>query len=138
MRRVLPRLVFCILAFARPASAQIAMPDGVALSPFPVLQSPAAYTTYGDGDGGVWAVFLGAQSGSALYAQHIRNDGSFYPGFDAAPRVYANSGTLAKFKSSRRFLAICWTERVPLNWDANCASATVSWRFCTRSNPSRV
>src|SRR5438552_8033798 len=26
--------------------------------------------------------------------------------------------------SSRRFFAICWTERIPLNCEANCASAT--------------
>ena len=94
MRHLLPRLVLCILALARTASAQIAMPEGVALSPFPVLQSPAEYTTFGDTDGGVWAVFLGAQAGSGLYAQHVRPDGSYADGFSAAPRRYAKSGTL--------------------------------------------
>jgi hypothetical protein len=94
VRRVLPRLVFCILAFTSAASAQIAMPEGVALSPFPVLQSPAGYTTFADVEGGVWAVFLGAAPGSALYAQHVRSDGSYYPGFNANARTYANRGTL--------------------------------------------
>src|SRR5262245_43750887 len=97
VRRVLPRLVFCNLAlfsFAGPGAAQIAMPDCVALSPFPVLQSPAAYTTFADPQGGVWAVFLSSQSGSALYVQHVRNDGSFAEGFNASARRYAKSGTL--------------------------------------------
>src|SRR5262252_11073363 len=70
------------------------MPGGVALSPFPVLASPAEYTTFDDTGGGVWSVFLGAQSGSGLYAQHIRSDGSFESEFSAAGRRYANSGTL--------------------------------------------
>jgi hypothetical protein len=86
--------VLCILALARTASAQIAMPGGVALSPFPVLQSPAGYTTFDDTDGGVWAVFMGAQTGSGLYAQHVRADGSYSDGFTAAARRYAKSGTL--------------------------------------------
>jgi len=94
LRRVLPRLVLCILALARTASAQIAMPGGVALSPFPVLESPAAYRTFDDNQGGVWAFFLGAQSGSGLYAQHVHWDGSYQSGFDAAARLYAKSGTL--------------------------------------------
>jgi len=94
VRHQLPRLVLCILALARTASAQIAMPEGVALSPFPVLQSPAEYTTFDDTDGGVWAVFLGAQPGSALYAQHVGPDGSYAQGFSAAARWYARSGTL--------------------------------------------
>ena len=94
MRRVLPRLVLCILALARTASAQITMPEGVALSPFPVLQTPAQYGTFGDGDGGLWAAFLSAQSGSGLYLQHVRADGSYADGFDAAARAYAQGGTL--------------------------------------------
>ena len=112
MRRVLPRLVFCILAIARPATAQIAMPEGVALSPFPVLQNPAAYTTFADVEGGVWAVFLGAQPGSALYAQHVRSDGSFYPGFNASARSYADRGTLVNNMSAAPDglggMALCW------------------------------
>ena len=94
MRRVLPRLVLCILALARTASAQIAMPEGAALSPFPVLQSPAAYTTFGDAQGGIWAMFLSAQPGSGLYGQHIRDDGSYANGFTASARTYAKRGTL--------------------------------------------
>jgi len=94
VRRLFPRLVLCILALARTASAQIAMPAGVALSPFPVLQNPVQYTTFDDTDGGIWAVFLGAQSGSGLYAQHIRGDGSYENDFSAAGRRYARSGTL--------------------------------------------
>ena len=94
MRHLFPRLVLCILALARTASAQIAMPGGVPLSPFPVLESPAEYTTFDDGQGGIWSVFLGAQAGSGLYAQHIRSDGSFENDFSSAGRRYANSGTL--------------------------------------------
>jgi hypothetical protein len=88
--------VFCILAltFSRTAAAQIAMPEGVALSPFPVLQSSAAYTTFDDTEGGVWAVFLGAQSGSGLFVNHVRSDGSYGDGFSAAARLYAKNGTL--------------------------------------------
>ena len=95
MRHLLPRLVLCILALAPTASAQIAMPGGVALSPFPVLQSPTPeYTTFDNGGGGIWSVFLGAQSGSGLYAQQIRADGSYENDFSAAARRYAKSGTL--------------------------------------------
>jgi len=94
VRRVLPRLVLCILALARTASAQIAMPGGVALSPFPVLQTPAEYSTFGDGDGGIWAAFLSAQPGSGLYLQHVRADGSYADPFDAGARAFAHSGTL--------------------------------------------
>src|ERR1041385_1170318 len=100
VRHLLPRLVLCILALAPTASAQIAMPEGVALSPFPVLQSPVEYTTFDDGGGGIWAVFLGAQSGSGLYVQHIRADGSFENDFSAAARWYAKSGTLVNNISS--------------------------------------
>ena len=70
------------------------MPEGVALSPFPVLQSPVGYTTFDDTGGGIWAVFMGAQSGSGLYAQHVRPDGSYENDFSAAARRYAKSGTL--------------------------------------------
>ena len=94
MRHLFPRLVLCILALARTASAQIAMPGGVPLSPFPVLQNPVQYTTFDDTQGGIWSVFLSAQTGSGLYAQHIRSDGSFENDFSAAARRYANSGTL--------------------------------------------
>jgi hypothetical protein len=94
VRRLFPRLVLCILALARTASAQIAMPEGVALSPFPVLQSPVQYATFDDASGGIWAVFLGAQSGSGLYAQHIRPDGSYENDFPPSGRRYAKSGTL--------------------------------------------
>ena len=94
MRRVLPRLVLCILALARTASAQITMPEGVALSPFPVLQSPLQYTTLDDTQGGLWAAFLSAQPGSGLYVQHVRADGSYADGFGANARLYAQGGTL--------------------------------------------
>ena len=40
-----------------------------------------------------------------------------------------NSIRRADFKSSRRFFAICWTDRMPLNCDANCASSEVSFSF---------
>ena len=90
MRRTLPHLLLGILALARPAAAQIAMPQGVALSPFPV--SSPSYT-FGDGAGGVWAVFQGAQAGSALYAQHVFADGAYAPGFSATARAIARSGT---------------------------------------------
>ena len=71
------------------------MLGGVALSPLPVLQSPPSYTAFNDGEGGVWAVFLGAQTGSPLYAQHLLTDGSFDIGFDASARALTTSGTLA-------------------------------------------
>jgi hypothetical protein len=94
VRHQLPRLVLCILAIARTASAQIALPGGVALSPFPVLQNAAGYTTFDDTGGGIWAVYQGAQSGSGLYAQHLRSDGSYENDFTSAGRTYAKSGTL--------------------------------------------
>ena len=93
VRRTLPHLLLAILAFAGPAVAQIAMPNGVALSPFPVAQQPAAYQTFGDGAGGVWAVFQGAQVGSALYAQHVDINGGYALGFRAAARAITHSGT---------------------------------------------
>lgn len=93
VRRTRPHLLLAILALAGPAAAQIAMPQGVALSPFPVSQAPAAYQTFGDGDGGVWAVFQGAQAGSALYAQHVYPDGGYAPGFSAKAAAITHSGT---------------------------------------------
>jgi hypothetical protein len=82
--------LLAIIAFARPATAQI----DVALSPFPVQQQPVGYQTFGDGSGGVWAVFQGAQSGAALYAQHVLANGAYAAGFGPAARQVAHSGTL--------------------------------------------
>src|ERR1043166_4783829 len=90
VRRTLPHLLLAIIAFARPATAQI----DVALSPFPVQQQPVGYQTFGDGSGGVWAVFQGAQSGAALYAQHVLANGAYAAGFGPAARQVAHSGTL--------------------------------------------
>lgn len=85
MRRLLPLLLLLVcLVPSSPAWAQIAMPGGVALSPFPVSQVPAAYVTFADGGGGLWAVFQGAEPHSGLYATHVNPDGSFAPGFGAA------------------------------------------------------
>ncbi len=93
MRRTLPLALLCILASPLAASAQIAMPDGVALSPFPVLQTPSSFPTFADAAGGVWSVFIGAHAGSALYAQHVRDDGSYAPQFSAAAMALTHSGT---------------------------------------------
>src|SRR5262245_15571771 len=49
-----------------------------------------------------------------------------------------NSSCRADFKSSRRFFAICCTERAPLNCEPNWASSEVSFNFWTRSKPSLV
>lgn len=71
-------ILLLILACPVPTAAQIATPEGVQLSPFPVLQAPSSYPSFSDGDG-MWTVFIGDHPGSALYAQHIRGDGSFAP-----------------------------------------------------------
>ena len=73
------RLLILLLILACPATtaAQIATPEGVTLSPFPVLQAPSSFPSFPDGEGGMWSVFLGDQPGSAMYAQHIRDDGSW-------------------------------------------------------------
>lgn len=94
MRRTLPQLLLAILALSGTAAAQIAMPEGVALSPFPVSEQPAAYSTFADGDAGVWAIFQGARAGSALYAQHLYSDGAYAPGFSAKARAITRSNTL--------------------------------------------
>src|SRR4029453_1035349 len=49
-----------------------------------------------------------------------------------------NSSCRADFKSSRRFFAICCTDRAPLNCEPNWASSEVSFNFWTRSKPSLV
>jgi hypothetical protein len=69
------------------------MPDGVALSPFPVSQTPAAYVTFPDGAGGVWAVYQGASAGSGLFASHVNADGSYAPGFNAQGKRIARDGS---------------------------------------------
>src|SRR5262245_4315327 len=69
------------------------MPEGVFLSPFPVLETPASFPTFSDGYGGVWSVYLGAHPGSALYASHINGDGSYAPGFSVLPRALTLPGT---------------------------------------------
>ena len=94
MRRSLPPLLLLVcLVLSGPARAQIAMPEGVALSPFPVSQTPAAYVTFPDGAGGVWAVYQGASAGSGLFATHINSDGSYAPGFNAQGRRIARDGS---------------------------------------------
>ncbi len=95
MRRTL--LLALALALASPSrpAAQIATPEGVALSPFPVLESPPSYPMFPDGWGGVWAVFLGAQPGTPLVANHIHGDGSYQPGYSAAGLALAAGGTQA-------------------------------------------
>lgn len=75
LRRLL--ILLFILAFPLQSAAQIATPEGVVLSPFPVLQAPASYPSFADDAGGMWSVFIGDHPGSALYAQHIRDDGSW-------------------------------------------------------------
>jgi hypothetical protein len=80
---------------AAPASAQIGLPGGVALSPIPVLQSPPSYPTFNDGQGGVWGVFLGTATDSPLDAQHLRTDGSYDMGFGPSALALTDVGTLA-------------------------------------------
>lgn len=94
MRRLFPAilLLICVLP-STPARAQIGMPQGVALSPFPVAQNPAGYVTFPDGGGGVWAVFQGADPRSGLYATHVNSDGSFAPGFNASARRIARDSS---------------------------------------------
>lgn len=74
-RRLLPLLL--ILASPLPSTAQIATPEGVTLSPFPVLRVPSSFPSFVDGQGGMWTVFIGDHPGSALHAQHIREDGAW-------------------------------------------------------------
>lgn len=93
-RHPLLPLLALLLALAVPARAQISMPDGVALSPFPVAQNPAAYVTFGDGVGGLWAVFQGATPGSGLFVRHVDADGTPGLGFTQDPKRIADDGTL--------------------------------------------
>ena len=93
MRRTLPHLAFTILAFAGPATAQVAMPQGVALSPGAVLQVPASYPTFGDGAGGVWVAFVAAGPGGALYVQHVTGDGPPGMGFTRVARALTQRST---------------------------------------------
>lgn len=93
MRRALLLTLLCLLGPPPRAAAQIAMPEGVFLSPFPVLQSPAVHPTFPDGQGGVWSVFLGAQPGSALYANHVHADGSYAPNFNAQAKALTSPAT---------------------------------------------
>lgn len=92
MQRRLFILLF-ILAFPLPTAAQIATPEGVSLSPFPVLQLPASYPSFSDGGGGVWTAFIGDHPGSALYAQHILDDGAWASPFTAAGWRLTDPGT---------------------------------------------
>lgn len=80
VRRTLPHPSLIILVFATAASAQISMPEGVLLSPFPVALSPPAHVTFRDGFGGVWSVFQPDSAGGGLYSNHINDDGSYGPG----------------------------------------------------------
>lgn len=72
-------ILLFILALPLPSAAQIATPEGVTLSPFPVLQAPTSFPSFPDGQGGMWSVFIGDHPGSALYAQHIYQDGAWAP-----------------------------------------------------------
>ncbi|MCE9626762.1 MAG: hypothetical protein K8R56_02460, partial [Candidatus Eisenbacteria bacterium] len=87
MRPQLRHLMLCILlVVAAPTRAQIAMPEGAALSQRAVAQSPSNYAVTGDGTGGVWAVYQTAEPGGPLYVNHINSDGSQGMGF-AGPRA---------------------------------------------------
>ena len=96
VRRTLPQLLLAIFACTGTAAAQI----DVALSPFPVLQIPAAYQTFGDGSGGAWGVFQGATPGAGLYAQHVLANGNLAARFTPAGLLVANSGTLVNGMSA--------------------------------------
>lgn len=92
MRPLLRHLALCIvLVVAAPVRAQIGMPGGVALSPFPVAQNPANHVVFGDGSGGLWAVFQAAEPGGALYVNHVNADGSQGLGFSGARALTVRS-----------------------------------------------
>lgn len=91
MRGTAPRLLLLILLVHGPAAAQVAMPDGVALAPFPV-SAPTVFA-FPDTEGGTWSFFLGAQAGSPLYAQHVNSDGSYAPGFNSQARALTRANT---------------------------------------------
>ena len=93
MRRLRLLTLLFILASPLPSAAQIATPAGVALSPFPVLQTPSSFPTFAESESGVWSVFIGEQPGSALYAQHMRDDGSWASGFTSAAIALTDPGT---------------------------------------------
>lgn len=94
VRPLLRHLAFLILlSIAAPVRGQIAMPGGVALSPRAVAQNPANYVVFGDGDGGVWAVFQTAEPGAPLYVNHVDTDGSYAPGFSSKPRALTQRST---------------------------------------------
>ena len=94
VRPLFRHLAFLILlSVAAPVRAQIAMPGGVALSPRAVAQNPANYAVFGDGDGGVWAVFQTAEPGAPLYVNHVDADGGYAQGFSSKPRPLTQRST---------------------------------------------
>ena len=117
-RAVLPLLVL-LAAIACPALAQIAMPAGVALSPFAVQQSPLTAFAFTDGVGGAWAVFQGAGTNNGLWVNHINTDGSYGPRFNAAARMISLANTSVNNVSCAPDgvggAVICWFGASPRN-----------------------
>lgn len=110
-RPLLLALLFSLVSPHR-STAQVATPEGVALSPFPVLESPPSYATFSDGWGGIWAFYLGAHPGTAVHANHVHLDGAYQPGFGAQSRSLTATGTQANGVSAA--------------WDG-LGGAVVSW-----------
>lgn len=87
MRPQFRHLALCILlVVAAPVRAQIAMPEGAALSQRAVSMNPANHVVAGDGAGGVWAVYQTAEPGGPLFVNHIDADGLPGQGFNG-PRA---------------------------------------------------
>ncbi len=101
------------------AMAQIAMPQGSALSPFPVSQSPLNCFAFGDLAGGTWGVFQGASPNTGLWANHVNADGSYAQRFNAAarPLAYANTSVnnVSAAPDGIGGLVVCWFGQSPRN-----------------------
>lgn len=121
MRRILVVLPLLALLIGMPARAmaQIAMPDGSALSPFAVSQSPLNCFAFGDLAGGMWGVFQGASPNNGLWANHINADGSYAQRFNAAARNFALANTSVNNVSAAPDgiggMVVCWFGQSPRN-----------------------
>ncbi|MEY4375414.1 MAG: hypothetical protein RL760_1581, partial [Candidatus Eisenbacteria bacterium] len=121
MRRILVVLPLLALLIGMPARAmaQIAMPEGSALSPFAVSQSPLNSFAFGDLAGGMWGVFQGASPNNGLWANHINADGSYAQRFNAAARNFALANTSVNNVSAAPDgiggMVVCWFGQSPRN-----------------------
>lgn len=121
MRRILVVLTLLALLAGMPARgmAQIAMPEGTALSPFAVSQSPLNCFVTGDLAGGLWGVFQGAAPNNGLWANHINVDGSYGQRFNASARNLAYASTSVNNVSVAPDgiggVVVCWFGQSPRN-----------------------